>query len=249
MKNRFREFLDLLRPGTSTNGNGNGTAPEGDGKRLVRLRHALLQVLQGDPGESVAAYRHLTFQLHHGLPRGEAKRSLLVATPADPDVAASGSMALAWSLAEELRRPVLLVEASDGMELGRTLGAPSSRGLTDLMAEPGLRLQDLVLPTSHEQVSFLPRGTLHHGLGMASPLVEKVLDRLREPFDFVVISGGAVLADGLALELARHVGQVLLLVAEGRTPIGDIDSAQDTLRLCKAERVAVVLTERLGVTL
>ena len=63
-------------------------------------------------------------------------------------------------------------------------------------------------------------------------------------YDFVLLSGGSVLDDSMALALAPHVGGVLLLVVENKTTVEGLDAAQDALSLCKARKVGLVLTTR-----
>lgn len=228
--------------------NGNGAVHDGQGAAKLpmskRLQRLWGQVRHGAPVGDTDAYRRLTLQLHHTLRRGEAPRSVLVTTPARSDASASASMQLARCMAEELGRPVLLVDASDELDLTRLLDGAPPQGLTDLIANPHLRLEDLVVPTSHERVSFLPRGTRHHAPSMTTHEAARVVGGIGERFDFMVVSAGGLLSNGLALWLAGYVGQVLLLVTEGRTHKSEIDAAQSTLRLCKADNVTTVLTER-----
>ncbi len=228
--------------------NGNGASQDGQNGVATpmpqRLRRLWTQVWHAAPVGDADAYRRLTLQLHHTLPRGQARRSVLVTTAARSDASASMSMQLARSIADELGRPVLLVDASDEMELTRQLPGEPPQGLSDLIAYPDLRLEDLVLSTSHDLVSFLPRGNRHHAPGSATPEVTRTLAHIAMHFDFVVVSAGGLLANGLALGLAGEVGQVLLLASEGQTHKSEIDAAQSTLRMCRADNVTTVLTER-----
>lgn len=171
---------------------------------------------------------------------------MLIVTPAEPDVAAAASVALAHCMAEELRHPILLVDASEDGGVSRVLGTPSEAGLTDFLADTRQQIETLALPTNHEQVSFLPLGT--RAGTPVSPAPEHLRELLSAArcWDFIVISGGGILSSGLSMALAPDVGKILLLVTENRTQIGDIDAAQRTLSLCHAHDVSLVLTERSG---
>jgi len=147
-------------------------------------------------------------------------------------------------MAEELLRPVLLVDAADDCEVSRILGSLASQGLSDFPMRP---LQELVLPTSQQNVWFLSRGAVQGSSFSASPEnAHDLLVRSARQWDFVVVAGGPVLKNSLPLAMAPYVGHVLLLVTENRTYIDDIDAAQTALELCKARNVSLVLTQHVG---
>jgi hypothetical protein len=151
-------------------------------------------------------------------------------------------------MAEELSRPVLLVDATQDSEVSHLLHTPASAGLTDFLADPMRPVQELAFPTSQPNLWFLSRGT---GKGPSSPAspenAHDLLLRSAKQWDFTVIAGGAVLKNALALAMAPCVGRVLLLVMENRTHLDDIDAAQNALQQCHARNVSLVLTELGGV--
>jgi hypothetical protein len=193
----------------------------------------------------LAAYRRLAFQLHHGMPRVEnASRSVLVVTPNESDVWATGCLALVTCMAEELRRPVLLVDADGEGAVSQTLDSSFSPGLDKFLGQPPRPVQELVLATSQPNVWFLPKGTSQDSPLLTSPeIAQESLVRLGTNWDFVVIAGGAVLRNSFALSLSPHVGKVLLLAIESQTRVADIDAAQNALEQCRAQNVSLVLTQ------
>lgn len=219
--------------------NGNGTNPF---SRLWAMLASDGSRSEPDP----APYRRLALQLHHGLPRAEAPRSVLLVTPSRSGLTSHGAALLATSAAEELGGPVLLVDASPSeAALTRLLGTEGAPGLTDLLADSAPPVDELLLPTSHEKVTFLPAGSIPLG-ALADGGIDALLEALQSRSDIVFFCGGAVLGESMALRLASHVGCVLLLAVENETTVEDLDAARDALAYAKARRVGLVLTSPLG---
>lgn len=222
----------------SNNGNGHGInsrkRPFGEGR--ARQFNQYLE-----------PYRRLALQLHYGLPRPDNPRSVLLVTPTASALGAHGSTDLACSMADELRRPILLIDACPrDPEVSRILDCMGSRGFADILSDPGLRPDDFVLPTTHENVSFLPAGAEVASHRPAQPHDMSALLKAAEGRnDFVILSGGSVLNDSLSLALAPYVGCVMLLVIENETKVEDLDAARDALFFCKARQVGLVLTTAL----
>lgn len=196
------------------------------------------------PEQDLAPYRRLALQLHYDLPRPDSARSVLLVTPTTSTLCAYGSAALACCLAEELQRPVLLIDASPRQpEVSRILDCTANRGYADFLSDPTLSLDELVLPTNHENVRFLPAGANLGPSQPASPDDIRVLLKAAESrYEFVLLSGGSVLHNSMALALTPCVGCVLLLAIENETMVDDLDAAQDALSFCKARKVGLVLT-------
>lgn len=221
-------------------GNGNGTK-NGNGNGT----HRWWQVWKRGRSLDLSAYRRLALQLHLGLNRGDnAARSALVVTANESRLGATGSLTLASCMAEELQRPALLIDATADGEVGKILHSPETQGLTDFLKDPMRPVQELVLPTSQQNVWFLSRGTAKGSSFPASPEnARDLLVRAAKQWDFVVVAGGPVLQNSLPLAMAPHVGRVLLLVMENRTYKEDIARAQSALELCKAQNVSLVMTQ------
>ena len=191
----------------------------------------------------LSSYRRIALQLHYDLPRPDSARSVLVATPTHSSFSGYGSAALATCLAEELCRPVLMVDACPGdPQIGPLLDYQPTPGLGDMIFDSALSLNELTLPTSHQFVSFLPAG---HAAGVSRQAPEDAASRLLRNaaagYDFVVLSGGSVLNNHFVMNIVPQVGCVLLLVIENETTMEDLDAAHNALMLCKARRVGLVL--------
>jgi hypothetical protein len=212
--------------------NGNGRAPSWWKSLWGRSRRE---------SQYVAAYRRLALQLHYDLPQESETRCALLLTPVRCRSAAAG-LGLALSLGEELRKPVLLIDACPTRpEITETLGCNNAPGWADLLRDPKQNLKDFVLPTSSEHTGFLPAGYIRHGVSSPEALQNRLAEAQRQ-FDFVLLSGGSVLEDPAGLALLPNAGSVLLLVLENETRVEDLEAAERALALCKARNVRIVLT-------
>ena len=141
---------------------------------------------------------------------------------------------LALSIAAEKDCDVLLVDFDSAKNTVLTsLGLPNGPGLIDAIADPGLDVRNLVITTDLPGLSVLPggRSTSQDNEYMASARAAEVLDRLAEgaPRRFVVIDSPPTLAASLPVELAKLVGQTVVVVAANRTNQSAIEDAVSLL--------------------
>jgi len=152
------------------------------------------------------------------------------------------SVNLAMSIAMELDTHVLLVDADAARPavLGR-LGLPPSKGLLDLLVEPGLDPSEVVLATNVERLSILPAGTQQERATelLASESMSKLIERLASdnPTRIVLVDSPPLLASTESRVLAAHMGQVILVIEADRTPQNTVAEA-----LAAVENCPVVMT-------
>ena len=162
---------------------------------------------------------------------GRRARLILVTSPSAGEGKSLTAINLALGLCRVAARPVLLVDG-DGRTAGaaRILGWPPEPGLWDALAGD-LSLEGLIGHTGLDDLQFLAPGRPLVGrseLGAARRLPEVTgALLLREPSGLVVIDGPPLLSDLAAPALAACAGQVVLMVAAGRTSQQAID---DSLR-------------------
>ncbi len=189
-------------------------------------------------------FRGIALQLHQDSADGKRPRSVLITTPSRNDMGARASVGIATSLAVGLNRPVLLADVSPGEQSVTELMLSSPRiDFCDLLFDPGLSLDDMLLPTTQQCLTLAP-STKTPSHYPAAANVALVLDKLYSRFDFVVISGGGMLGESLTRVMAQHAGCVLLVGVENETLTDDFDAAQASLALGHAKRVALLLTVR-----
>lgn len=203
-----------------------------------------------DGAQDLSDFRRLATQLHHDLPREQGGRSTVLVTPGVSNLPAYSGASLAQCLGEELRSPILLVDAClKESHLTRLAGAQEAPGLGNYLEDPGLALDALVLPTKLEDVWLLPAGTRAGsgarsgpGHGNDSTGIAALVKSAGEKFDFVVFAGGSVLHDPLALAMVPHAGCVLLMAVENQTRLEDLDLAQRSLAFCHPRKIGLLLT-------
>ena len=162
---------------------------------------------------------------------GRRRRLILVTSPAAGEGKSLTAVGLALGLCRVARRPVLLVDG-DGHTAGAAglLGWPPAPGLWDALAGE-VALDGLIGHSGLDDLWFLPPGrrlaaTPEVAACQRLPGVMRAL-LLREPSGLVVIDGPPLLSDLAAPALAACAGQVVLMVAAGRTSQQAID---DSLR-------------------
>jgi len=154
------------------------------------------------------------------------------------------SFHLARSLAMELDRQVILVDADiPKRDMSRLLGCDSQPGLLDLLRDPTLTVQSLLIPTSIPQLWFLPVGRADEMATelLASDRMRQVARELAEADArcTVVFDSAPLLLTSEAQSLAQVVDKQVLVVRAGVT---SQDAVLETVRrLGTAKPVGVVL--------
>lgn len=186
-------------------------------------------------------------------PSGEriGRRNVVMVTSAVPGEGKTyTAINLAMSIATELQRTVLLVDAdvvqpSIPSRLGLTLG----KGLIDLLEHPAADLSEFLVRTTIPNLTLLGAGR-RHGRStelLASAAMARLVDDLatRYPDRLVLFDSPPMLATSESSVLARHMGQVVLAVQAGSTPKSAISRVVRMLDAC--EIVIPVLNKASGI--
>ncbi len=190
---------------------------------------------------SAAPYRRLALQLRHELAAAQQPHSILLAHPSRSTLPPRAAVLLAYCVAEELGQTVLLVDAcGSSSELSRLLGCEHVSGYSNALSNPDTAPQPQ--RTSHPGVHFMPCGSLPSAAaGRSEDAVPRFMSSALATHDVVLVYGGSVLHDTVALSVAPHVSFVLLLPVENETLVADLDAAQKALRFCQARQIGVVM--------
>jgi Mrp family chromosome partitioning ATPase len=191
---------------------------------------------------ATAEYRQLALRLLHDLPAGSERTALLLGVTGDEPSAESALWA-ARALAAEIDSTVLIVDASPSFPAAsRLAGCERAPGFAGLLASPQTDWQGLVLATNSKRVFLLPSGSGEPSSGaFPEDAVRAFLAEASARHGFVILSGGPVLHDPLAIRLAPLVGCVLLFATEHATSRKDLETAQEAIRLSNARRAGIVL--------
>ena len=168
---------------------------------------------------------------------GGAAQRVLVTSPLPGEGKSFCAANLALSIAAERDSEVVLVDfdAAKNSVLGM-LGLPNGPGLIDALADPRVDVLDCVMRTDMPGLAVLPGGhsTSMDNEFLAAARSREVLDALTRgaPNRIVLFDSPPTLAASLPVELAKHVGQVALVVLADRTSQGAIEDAVSLLSGC-----------------
>ncbi len=167
---------------------------------------------------------------------GKAQR-VLICSPHPGEGKTYCAINLALSIAAEKESEVLLVDADFAKpSVLSALGLPGGRGLMDALADPSLDVADLVLGTDVPGLKVLPAGdaTNSDSEFLSSSRTANLLDRLTQnaPHRIVIFDSPPALAASPAAELAKHVGQALVICRADRTGQQSLEDAISLLSGC-----------------
>jgi exopolysaccharide/PEP-CTERM locus tyrosine autokinase len=145
---------------------------------------------------------------------------------------------LAVSIAREKDLSVLLIDGDMAKpDLSRTLGLGDSRGLTDLIADDAVQLQDVLWKTSVDRLYFVPAGRQRSGATelLGSQRMKRIMGMMAHdlPQTIVIIDSSPLLLTNESPVLVSLAGQTVLVVRANETPrllvseaIGRLDAAK-----------------------
>jgi Mrp family chromosome partitioning ATPase len=168
---------------------------------------------------------------------GGAAQRLLICSPHPGEGKTYCAVNLALSIAAEKESEVLLVDADFAKpSVLSVLGLPGGRGLMDALADPSLDVADLVIGTDIPGLNVLPAGgaTNSDSEYLSSSRTAAVLERLTAgaPHRIVIFDSPPALAASPAAELAKYVGQALVICRADRTGQQSLEDAISLLSGC-----------------
>jgi exopolysaccharide/PEP-CTERM locus tyrosine autokinase len=208
---------------------GQGRSRPAPHKSIVFDRDALTEAGLLSPTNRALAeqYREVKQPLLRNASQDEnraARANLVMVTSALADEGKTFTCVnLSLSLAMEKDWEVLLLDCDcKNPQLSHLLGVQKEPGLLDLLKDPTLRLESLILSTNVEGLSMLPLGG---GDANAAELLAS--DRMREvceelatatPGRLAVFDSSPLLLTTESTILGHHVGQIVVVVQAGKTP-------------------------------
>ena len=167
---------------------------------------------------------------------GQSRR-VLISSPLPNEGKTYCAVNLALALAAERDCEVVLVDADVAKpSILSLLGLPKGPGLMDALANTDIAVEDCVITTDVAGLYVLPAGnqTSADSEYLASARTATVLDRLTQgaPDRILIFDSPPALAASPAADLARHVGQVLMVVRADRTGQSALEDALTLLSSC-----------------
>ncbi|MGD2167199.1 MAG: CpsD/CapB family tyrosine-protein kinase [Gammaproteobacteria bacterium] len=149
------------------------------------------------------------------------------------------SVNLSLSLASEKDWQVLLVDVDcRNPQLSRLLGVEKEPGLMDLLKDPSVSLESVVLPTNISGLSVLPLGSRdgHAAEYLRSSQMDELCERLASmrQGQIVIFDSSPLLLTSESSILSRSVGQIALVVLADATPRHAVHEAIEKLDSDKA---------------
>jgi receptor protein-tyrosine kinase len=156
------------------------------------------------------------------------------------------SINLAISIASEMERTVLLVDADVARpRLPEYLGVRMGKGLLDVLRDESLALSDVMLRTNIPKLSLLPAGRSdRHGTELlASSAMTRLISDLanRYPDRVIIFDSPPLLSTSEASVLATHMGQIVMVVEAERTSQEALKEALGQIESC--EVIGMVLNK------
>ena len=168
---------------------------------------------------------------------GAAAQRVLICSPHPGEGKTFTSVNLALAIAAEKESEVLLVDADFAKpSVLSSLGLPGGPGLMDALSNPDIDVADCVIGTDISGLWVLPAGnaTTSDSEYLSSSRTRQVLDRLTQgaPNRFVIFDSPPALAASPAAELAKYVGQAVLVARADKTGQGALEDAISLLSAC-----------------
>ncbi|KPL67484.1 capsular biosynthesis protein [Erythrobacter sp. SG61-1L] len=209
----------------------------------ARLREQGLIEPEGAVSTLLEEFRIVKRELLQSAREAQAKgagamaQRVLVCSPLPGEGKTFCSTNLALAMAAEKDSEVLLVDADFAKpSVLSVLGLPGGPGLMDALADPSIRVEDCVIGTDIPGLWVLPAGnqTTRDSEYLASGRTVQVLDRLTQgvPGRMVIFDSPPALAASPAADLAKLVGQTLLVVRADATGQNAIEDALHLLSNC-----------------
>jgi Mrp family chromosome partitioning ATPase len=168
---------------------------------------------------------------------GTKAQRVLISSPHPGEGKTYCAVNLALSIAAEKENDVLLVDADFAKpSILSALGLPGGPGLMDALMDENADVADFVIATDIPGLWVLPAGdtSTSDSEYISSSRTARILERLTEgaPNRIVIFDSPPALAASPAAELAKLVGQVLVIVRADSTGQGALEDAVSLLSAC-----------------
>lgn len=190
------------------------------------------------------AYRsmrtNITFSMS-GATEGPKRVLITSAGPGEGKSTTAANLAVVFGLAGSR---VLLVDADLRRPAQhRIFGIPNTSGLTSLLANSGVRLEQAIQRTAHERVWLLPSGPVPANPSelLGSGHTEELLTAIEQHFDVVILDAPPVLAVTDPAVLSSFATASVLVVHHAKTRSEELKTAVQRLAVAGKPIAGVVL--------
>ncbi len=184
------------------------------------------------------AVGHVLRTLQTSYTAGHGAANLILVTSSRPGEGKSfTALNLAGCIAQQDQRDVLLVDIDAKQRpITYELGLSDAPGLLDLVRDPSLRIEDVIVPTAIASLSVLPIGarlTSNAEMPLSRPITA-VVERLARRFanKVIILDAPPCLSASDPSALAPLVGQTVMVVEAERTQRNELEAALEMIRVC-----------------
>lgn len=171
-------------------------------------------------------------------PDGAGLHNVVMVTSARPGEGKSfTALNLAGSIAQHSSDKVLLVDLDAKLRpISALLGIDGRLGFHDLVADPALRPEDVILSTAVGNLTILPVGSRsgENTVVAHTRPIPPTITRLarRFPKHLIMLDAPPCLSTSDPHTVAPFVGQVVMVVEAERTQRSEVEAALDLVRVC-----------------
>ncbi len=209
-----------------------------DLERLRKMNMITPDVGRSPIGESFRRVkRHIFANVANAEP-GVATNLIMVTSPLAHEGKTFCAVNFAISMAMEMDRTVLLVDADVAKpSVPGVLGFKAEAGLMDVLYDRGVDLADVLCKTNIEKLNILPAGKgRHHATEMlGSDMMRALLQEMAEryPDRIIIFDSPPLLAASEASVLAGNMGQIVMVVEAGKTTETALKEALSRIESCR----------------
>jgi capsular exopolysaccharide synthesis family protein len=212
----------------------------------------------GRPGEQLRAgvdptsreaeaYRSMRTNVTFGMGDQQGVKRLLFTSPGPGEgkSTTAANLAVVFGLAGSR---VLVVDADlRRPSQHRIFGLPNSSGLTNVLANSGVSLEQAVQRTAHERVWVLPSGPIPANPSelLGSGRMNSLLAAVEPHFDIIILDAPPVLAVTDPAVLSSVVSASVVVVQHGKTRSNELKSAVQRLAVA-GKPIAGIVINRVG---
>ncbi len=164
---------------------------------------------------------------------GAAEGKLMMLTSDLPQVGKSFiALNMAASIAQEQMTKVLLIDADPiRRTLTQQLGLENEPGILDLLADPELVPEDVIVATDLPGLNFIPAGKpcVNATELFASKRMSEILTERKDPDLVILFDTPPLVATSEARALAERVSHTMIVVEAGRSQSAEIENMLETL--------------------
>ncbi len=200
---------------------------------------------QNTPANVTEAFRSIKATLSVSVPQKEGGKAIVVtsAYPYTGKTTIATNLALMFALSNV---KVMLIDADIHKgKVAKYFHNKSENGLSDYLSGQVSYESVVRQSPANENLSYIACGT--HSLRpyelLESDAMKKLMERLRQEYDYIIIDTPPVLIRSDALAVAPHTDGTIIVVRHGMSYLGEIERELALLKLAKVHVLGAVIND------